>query len=166
MKSKKKHVIGVLTIVFFGVNLVLAVPTVETWWKQKVLFNWWSRTLATNGLIVKYLPVFASSSTVPVITFSDFSLFCCTGDTLTATVSNLTIGESYTYEFIDLNNNGVNFTGSYEGSLLPTSNASRSISVILNMDGPESVTLIKFIVRLNGSAVAENIASICCRACS
>ena len=120
----------------------------------------------TNGLIVKYLPVFASSSTVPVITFSDFSLFCCTGDTLTATVSNLTIGESYTYEFIDLNNNGVNFTGSYEGSLLPTSNASRSISVILNMDGPESVTLIKFIVRLNGSAVAENIASICCRACS
>ena len=120
----------------------------------------------TNGLIIKWLPVFASSSTVPIITFSDFSTFCCTGDTLTATVSNLTVGETYTYEFVDLNNNGVDFTGSRTGSLLPTTNTSRSVSVILELDGPESVTLIKFIVKLNNVVLAENIASICCRACS
>jgi hypothetical protein len=120
----------------------------------------------TNGIVVKYLPVYASASTVPVITFSDYSTFCCTGDTLTATVSNLTVGESYTYEFVDLNNNGVEFTGDQTGSLLPTSDASRSVSIILNMDGPESVTLVKFTVRLNNVIVAENIASICCRACS
>lgn len=120
----------------------------------------------TNGIVVKYLPVYASASTVPIITFSDYSTFCCTGDTLTATVSNLTVGESYTYEFVDLNNNGVEFTGDQTGSLLPTSDSSRSVSIILNMDGPESVTLIKFVVRLNNVIVAENIASICCRACS
>jgi hypothetical protein len=120
----------------------------------------------TNGIIIKYLPVYASASTVPIITFSDYSTFCCTGDTLTATVSNLTVGESYTYEFVDLNNNGVQFTGDSTGSLLPTSNASRSVSVILSMDGPESVTLVKFVVKLNNVVVAENIASICCRACS
>lgn len=120
----------------------------------------------TNGIVVKYLPVYASASTVPIITFSDYSTFCCTGDTLTATVSNLTVGESYTYEFVDLNNNGVEFTGDETGSLLPTSNSARSVSIILNMDGPESVTLIKFTVKLNNVIVAENIASICCRACS
>lgn len=120
----------------------------------------------TNGIIVKYPPVYASASTVPIITFSDYSTFCCTGDTLTATVSNLTVGESYTYEFTDLNNNGVEFTGDRTGSLLPTSNSSRSVSIILNMDGPESVTLVKFTVKLNNVIVAENIASICCRACS
>lgn len=120
----------------------------------------------TNGLIVKYLPVFASSSTVPVITFSDFSTFCCTGDTLTASISNLTLGESYTYEFVDLNNNGVTFTGSNTGSLLPTTNTDRSVSIILEMNGSESVTLIKFVVKLNNVVLAENIASICCRDCS
>ncbi len=120
----------------------------------------------TNGIVVKYLPVYASASTVPIITFSDYSTFCCTGDTLTATISNLTVGESYTYEFVDLNNNGVEFTGDDTGSLLPTSDSSRNVSIILNMDGPESVTLIKFVVRLNNVIVAENIASICCRACS
>ena len=119
----------------------------------------------TNGLLVKYLPVYATASTVPMISFGDYTTFCCTGDTLTATVSNLTVGESYTYEFIDLNNNGVEFTGDSSGSLLPTSDASRSISIILNMDGPESVTLIKFVVKLNNTVIAENIASICCRAC-
>lgn len=120
----------------------------------------------TNGLIVKYLPVFVSISTVPVITFSDFSTFCCTGDTLTASVSNLTLGESYTYEFVDLNNNGVTFTGSRTGSLLPTSSTDRSTSIILEMNGSESITLIKFIVKLNNVVLAENIASICCRDCS
>jgi hypothetical protein len=85
---------------------------------------------------------------------------------LTATVSNLTVGESYTYEFVDLNNNGVEFTGDITGSLTPTSSSSRDVSIILSMDGPESVTLIKFIVKLNNVIVAENIASICCRACS
>jgi hypothetical protein len=120
----------------------------------------------TNGLIIKWLPVFASSSTVPVITFSDFSTFCCTGDTLTTTVSNLTVGESYTYEFVDLNNNNVIFTGESTGSLLPTTDTSRSISVILELNGPENVTLIKFIVKLNNVVLAENIASICCGICS
>jgi hypothetical protein len=123
-------------------------------------------TKLTNGIVVKYLPVYVSTSTVPVITFSDFSNFCCTGDTLTVTVSNLIIGESYTYEFIDLNNNGLNFTGSSSGSLLPISNTSRDVSVILEMNGEESVTLVKFVVKLNNVVVAENIASICCRACS
>ena len=114
----------------------------------------------TNGLMVKYLPVFASSSTVPVVTFSDFSTFCCTGDTLTVAVSNLTVGESYTYEFVDLNNNGVIFTGSSTGSLLPTTDANRTTSIILEMGGSESITLIKFVVKLNGVVLAENIASI------
>jgi hypothetical protein len=120
----------------------------------------------TNGLIVKYLPVFASSSTVPIITFSDFSRFCCTGDTLTTTVSNLIVGETYTYEFIDLNNNGLSFTGPSTGSLLPNMNTDRSVSVILEMNGSESVTLVKFVVKLNNVVLAENIASICCRDCS
>lgn len=120
----------------------------------------------TNGILVKYLPVYASASTVPAISFSDYSTFCCTGDTLTATASNLTVGQNYTYEFIDLNNNGVTFTGEETGSLLPTSDSSRSVSIILDMTGPESVTLIKFVVKLNNVIVAENIALICCRACS
>jgi hypothetical protein len=85
---------------------------------------------------------------------------------LTTTVSNLTVGESYTYEFVDLNNNNVIFTGESTGSLLPTTDTSRSISVILELNGPENVTLIKFIVKLNNVVLAENIASICCGICS
>lgn len=118
-----------------------------------------------DGTIVKWVGVPSSFSLVPSITFSDYSTFCCNGDTLTATINNLQEGESYTYEFTNLNNNDVSFSGSSSGTLLPTSSSSRSTSTLFSIAGLQAVTLIKFTVKKNNVVIAENIASICCKNC-
>lgn len=118
-----------------------------------------------DGTIVKWVSVPVSVSLVPSITFSDYATFCCNGDTLTATINNLSEGDSYTYEFTNLNNNDVSFSGSSSGSLLPTSSASRSASVLFSVNGSQPITLIKFAVKKNNVVIAENIASVCCKNC-
>lgn len=122
-------------------------------------------TKLVNGSIVKFLSVPVSTSLVPSIVFSDYATFCCNGDTLTATVTNLIENDLYTYEFSNLNNNSVSFSGSTTGNLLPTSSASRSASMLFSISGSQPITLIKFAVKKNNVVIAENIASICCQNC-
>jgi hypothetical protein len=125
-------------------------------------------TKLTNGKIVKFVSSSVSSteSSVPLIAFGDVSSFCCTGDTLNISITNLIVGEEYTYQLTDLNNNGVNFIDGATGDILPTTSASRNISKLLTISGSQGVTLIKFSVKQSNVSVSENIVSICCGDCS
>jgi hypothetical protein len=122
-------------------------------------------TKLVNGSVVKFLSVPVSESLVPSVVFADHSTFCCNGDTLTATVSNLLENDVYTYEFTNLNDNSVVFSGDTSGNLLPLSSATRSASVLFSVNGSQPITLIKFAVKKNNVVIAENIASICCQNC-
>lgn len=125
-------------------------------------------TKLTNGRVVKFSssPVSTTDTTVPLIVFGDVSTFCCTGDTLNVTISNLIADEEYTYQFSDLNNNGATFIGGSTGDILPSTSTSRNISKLLSISGTQAVTLIKFSVKKNNVIVSENIVSICCGECS
>jgi len=87
-------------------------------------------------------------------------------DTLNISITNLIVGEEYTYQLTDLNNNGDNFIDGATGDILPTTSASRNISKLLTISGSQGVTLIKFSVKQSNVSVSENIVSICCGDCS
>jgi hypothetical protein len=119
-----------------------------------------------DGSIVKYTPAPVETALVPSISFGSVAEFCCNGDTLTATVTNLMENDSYTYELTNLNNNNVIFMSSETGDLLPLGSTTRSASILFSISGSQSITLMKFSVKKNNVTIVENIVSICCQNCS
>lgn len=135
-----------------------------------------------DGTIIKWLgsPVCASSqqafSAVPVpeITIGDINNFCCNGDSLRVTVSNLLVNHRYICTAMDLMNNSTTTIAPISSNLTPVSKSDRSTIFNLNINKDrQNIALLKLsiyeIVEIDGVDTnllrSEKLTHIQCKKC-
>lgn len=138
-------------------------------------------TKLVNGKIIEFIGQQICYNRTPNISFSDVTKFCCLGDLLNVTVTDLRDAPvSYSFEIEDLSNNGVVFSisdaiySSYivypdsnnveiAGTAITLRQALVPISIVIN--GTKPISILKFKVLNENSVIAERIISISCGSC-
>lgn len=104
-----------------------------------------------DGTVIKWLGIDVCDSVtdfggypVPVVTFSDTSVFCCGGAALTIIVNNLLVNYRYKLAVTELSSNTGVLVSEFNTELLPLNTSQRSL--ILNITIPKSnpTAILKF----------------------
>lgn len=138
-------------------------------------------TKLVNGKIIEFIGQQICYNKTPSISFSDVTKFCCLGDLLNVTVTDLRDAPiDYSFEIEDLSNNAISFNisdaiySSYivypdsnnteiAGSAITLRQALVPISVTIN--GTKPISILKFKVLSENVVVAERTVSISCGNC-
>jgi len=128
----------------------------------------------TDGKIVRFLSIPIDDNSpgndlltfVPIIRFSDTAGFCCNGDTITITVDNLLVDNSYTFQISDMVVNSTTYFSALDGIMSPISSSSRQVSINISVSSVQYNALIKFSVLKDGVVLSENVKAVCCANCT
>lgn len=134
-----------------------------------------------NGKIIEFIGQQICYDKTPSIIFSDTSKFCCIGDLLTVTISDLRDSPiDYVFEIEDLSNNSITYSisdavyskyivypDSNNGEIAGTPVTLRKalVPISISISGSKSISILKFKVLSQNQVVAERTISISCRTC-
>ena len=127
----------------------------------------------TDGRIIRFLSIPIDDNSpgndllrfVPVIRFSDVAGFCCNGDTVTVTIDNLLVNNTYTYLVSDMVANSTVYFSTLNGPMSPIDSSRRQVSINVSINSIQNNALMKFSVLKDGVVLSENILAICCTNC-
>jgi hypothetical protein len=134
----------------------------------------------TDGTVIKWLGIPVCDPVtniggypVPVIKFSDTSVFCCGGTALTVTVNNLLVDYRYKLNITELSSNVGVLISEFNTQLLPLNTSDRSIILNITIPRVKPSAIFKFgvyqIDTVGGVDVdtikSEQILVITCKEC-
>jgi hypothetical protein len=137
-------------------------------------------TKLTDGTLVEFIGQRVCYGPTPSISYSNTNNFCCFGDILTATVSDLLPEpKSYSFEFTELTNNNSTVTvnspnytnyvvSGTEGIPSGQSVTLREAIIPINVSisGPNNISIFKLGIISNNVTITEKTIAISCNTCS
>lgn len=138
-------------------------------------------TKLINGKIIEFSGQLICAERLPAISFSDVSSFCCFGDLLTVSITDLKAEPAnYQFEVEDISNNSIDYsisspiyttyivypeTAVVETAQTPINLRKAVVPISLTINGTKSISVIKFKVLLDNNVITERTVSISCRNC-